>query len=593
MTYPILVDAGSDPAPFDPLGPAAATPQRKRLGDVLLARGLLTPATLEEALRAQRVATGPRRRLGQVLVDLKLVSEKQVAEALGDLFDLAVVDLARYTVPPEIARLLPRKVAERTFMLVIDRTGDKVRVACADPTNVVALDDVRLYTRASELAVVIATESQIREHINRAWSLSEDSSFVSDVVDEMTLDRGDAPDAVDQATAKRAADDAPIVRLVAMLLAEAVRARASDIHIEPQRDGLRVRYRVDGVLREVMAIPKGATPAVVSRLKIISGIDIAERRVPQDGRMKVAADGKAMDARVSTLPSVHGEKVVIRLLSRVDTIPDLTSVGLARRDLDTLVSAISAPQGLVLITGPTGSGKTNTLYAAIGQILSPEINIVTLEDPVEIQVAGITQVQVQERTGMTFGRGLRAILRQDPDVVLVGEVRDKETAELALAASLTGHLVLTTLHTNSAPAALTRLVDMGVEPFMVSSSLTCVVAQRLVRRPCRECVAPYRPDPVIVAALGLTAADLEGATPRSGAGCPECGDCGYRGRMGIFEVLDVDAAMRRLITTAPTEGAIADAATAAGMTTLRVAAINAAKAGATTFEEALRISPRD
>ena len=585
--------AGSDPAPYDPPGPPASAPPfppRKRLGDVLLTRGLLTPGTLDEALRAQRIATGPRRRLGQVLVDLKLVSEKQIAEALGELLDLEVVDLARQIVTPEIARLLPRTVAERTFMLVIDRTGDKVRVASADPTNVVALDDVRLYTRASELVVVVATESQVREHLNRAWALSEDSSFVSDVVDEMDLDTSTAVDAVE---ASRAADDAPIVRLVAMVLSEAVRARASDIHIEPQSDGLRVRYRVDGVLREVMAIPKGATPAVVSRLKIISGIDIAERRVPQDGRMKVVADGKGMDARVSTLPSVHGEKVVIRLLSRADTIPDLTTIGLEQRDLDTLVSAISAPQGLVLITGPTGSGKTNTLYAAIGQILSPEINIVTLEDPVEIQVAGITQVQVQERTGMTFGRGLRAILRQDPDVVLVGEVRDKETADLALAASLTGHLVLTTLHTNSAPAALTRLVDMGVEPFMVSSSLSAVVAQRLIRRPCEECVAPYRPDALIVAALGLTAADLEGATPRSGAGCPDCGGSGYRGRMGIFEVLDVDAAMRRLITTAPTEGAIADAAAAAGMTTLRDAAIKAARTGATTFEEALRISPRD
>ena len=586
MTSPPILAADSYPGPRVP---AAAAPdaQRRRLGDVLLSRGMLTPANLEEALRAQRVATGQRRRLGQVLVDLKLVSEKQVAEALGELLGLEVVDLARHIASPEIARLLPRTVAERTLMLVLDRVGDKVMVASADPTNVVALDDVRLYTHAGELTVVIVTESQLREQLNRAWSLSEDSSFVSDVVDEMVLD---APDVVE---ARSGADDAPIVRLVAMLLAEAVRARASDIHIEPQRDGLRVRYRVDGVLREVMAIPKGATPAVVSRIKIISGIDIAERRVPQDGRTKVVVDGRGMDARVSTLPSVHGEKVVIRLLSRADTIPDLTTVGLEPRDFDTLVSAITTPQGLVLITGPTGSGKTNTLYAAIGQILSPAINIVTLEDPVEIQVAGITQVQVQDRSGMTFGRGLRAILRQDPDVVLVGEVRDKETAELALAASLTGHLVLTTLHTNSAPAALTRLVDMGVEPFMVSSSLTCVVAQRLVRRPCEECAAPYHPDPVILRALGLTPADLEGATPRCGTGCPDCGDSGYRGRKGVFEVLNVDSAMRRLITTAPTEGAIADAATAAGMTTLRQAALNAAKTGSTTFEEALRVSPRE
>ena len=587
MTSPSLISADSFPSALEPTVAATPAGVRKRLGDVLLSRGMLTAATLEEALAAQRVATGSRRRLGQILVDLKLVSEKQVAEALGDLFELEVVDLARHTVPPDLARLLPRSVAERTLMLVLDRIGDNVLVASADPTNIVALDDVCLYTHASELTVVIAIESQLREQLNRAWSLSEDSSFVSDVVDEMVLD---APAAAESSSG---ADDAPIVRLVTMLLIEAVRARASDIHIEPQRDGLRVRYRVDGVMREVMAIPKGATPAVVSRLKIISGIDIAERRVPQDGRTKVVVDGKGMDARVSTLPSIHGEKVVIRLLSRADTIPDLTTVGLGKRDFATLVSAITTPQGLVLITGPTGSGKTNTLYAAIGQILSAEINIVTLEDPVEIQVAGITQVQVQERSGMTFGRGLRAILRQDPDVVLVGEVRDKETAELALAASLTGHLVLTTLHTNSAAAALTRLVDMGVEPFMVSSSLTCVVAQRLVRRPCAECVAPYTPDPLVIEALGLVAADLVGATPQRGTGCGDCGEIGYRGRKGIFEVLNVDSAMRRLITTAPTEGTITDAATAAGMTTLREAAISAAKAGETTFEEALRISPRD
>jgi type IV pilus assembly protein PilB len=593
VTYPHLIVAGSGPPQHEPVNIAAPTPQRKRLGDILLSRGMLTPETLDDALRAQRIATGSRRRLGQIVVDLKLVSEKHVAEALGDLLGLEVVDLARHTVPPELARLLPRSVAERTLMLVLDRVGDKVLIASADPTNVVALDDVRLYAHASELTVVVALESQLREQLNRAWSFSEDTSFVSDVVEEMVHDATEGTGATEAAEASSGAGDAPIVRLVSMLLTEAVRARASDIHIEPQRDGLKVRYRVDGVLREVMAIPKGATPAVVSRLKIISGIDIAERRVPQDGRTKVVVDGKGMDARVSTLPSIHGEKVVIRLLSRADTIPDLTTVGLDPRDFDTLASAITTPQGLVLITGPTGSGKTNTLYAAIGQILSPEINIVTLEDPVEIQVAGITQVQVQERSGMTFGRGLRAILRQDPDVVLVGEVRDTETAELALAASLTGHLVLTTLHTNSAPAALTRLVDMGVQPFMVSSSLTCVVAQRLVRRPCQECVAPHDPDPMILEALGLTSADLRGATPVSGAGCPDCGDSGYRGRKGVFEVLNVDSAMRRLITTSPTEGAITDAAVAAGMTTLREAAIKAAMAGSTTFEEALRISPRD
>jgi type IV pilus assembly protein PilB len=560
---------------------------RRRLGDVLLSRGTLTEAGLADALTAQRTTTGPRRRLGQIVVDRGLATERQVAEALGELLGLEVVDLSRRTIAPDIARLLPRPVAERSRMLVLGREGDSLLVASADPTNVVALDDVRLYTRAAELTVVIATETQVRDQLNRAWSLSEDSSHITDGVDDTA---GDAPEDYAESSS---ADDAPIVKLVSSVLVDAVRCQASDVHIEPQRDGLRVRYRVDGVLRDVMAVPRSATAAVVSRLKIVSGLDIAERRVPQDGRAKLAVDGRSIDARVSTLPSVHGEKVVIRLLTQSETIPNLDSIGLGPEDLATLLRAISAPQGLVLITGPTGSGKTNTLYAAINEILTPELNIVTLEDPVEIQVPGITQVQVHERAGMTFGRGLRAILRQDPDVVLVGEVRDRETAELALQASLTGHLVLTTLHTNSAPAALTRLVDMGVEPFMVASSLACVVAQRLVRRHCATCVAPDVPDPLVLEALGLGAADLVGATPQRGTGCSDCGGTGYRGRIGIFEVLEVDPRMRRLITQAPTEDMVADAAVAAGMSTLRSAAIAAALAGRTTFDEALRVSPRE
>lgn len=571
-----------------PARSSSSEPTRRRLGDVLMARGVLSEGALHDALAAQRNPSGPRKRLGQLLVDMGVVTERQVAEAMGDLLDLEVVDLGGYTVEPEVARLLPRAVAERTRMLVLDKEGDRVLVASADPTNVVALDDVRLYTRASELVLVIAIESQLTDQINRAWSLSGSSSIVSDVVEDMGGERVE-----DVETGGGSADDAPIVRLVSTIFADAVRVNASDIHIEPQRDHLRVRYRVDGVLREVMEIPKQAIPAVVSRIKIMSGIDIAERRIPQDGRTKIIVEGKGIDARVSTLPSVHGEKVVIRLLSRAETIPDLSSVGLGERDLATVLEAITAPQGLVLITGPTGSGKTNTLYASIGQILSVETNIVTLEDPVEIQVKGITQVQVANRAGMTFGAGLRAILRQDPDVVLVGEVRDRETAELAMEASLTGHLVLTTLHTNSAPAALTRLVDMGVEPFMVSSSLSCVVAQRLVRTHCPQCVREGPPHAAALEALGLTLDQVRDYPTAMGTGCADCGGSGYRGRMGIFEVLKVDGAMRRLITTHPTEDTLSDAAIAAGMTTLRQAAVGAALAGRTTFEEALRVSPRD
>jgi type IV pilus assembly protein PilB len=376
-----------------------------------------------------------------------------------------------------------------------------------------------------------------------------------------------------------------------MVLADAVRAGASDIHLEPQRETLRVRYRVDGVLRDVMSVPRSAMASVVSRLKIVSGLDIAERRLPQDGRTRISVDGEHVGARVATVPSIHGEKVVVRLLARADQVPPLDGLGLEPDQLAVLRHALTSPQGLVLITGPTGAGKTSTLYSALADIHSPERNIVALEDPVEVQMAGITQVQVHERSGLTFSRGLRAVLRQDPDVILLGEIRDSETAELAVRASLTGHLVLTTLHTNSAVSAMTRLVDMGVEPFMVASSLSAVVAQRLVRRPCQGCLVPDEPDHALIESLSLDRDQVAASKPVRGEGCAECGQSGYRGRTGIYEVLLVDQHLRRILGRDPTERAIVAAAT--GLRTLRDAATAKALAGETTFEEVARVSPRD
>ena len=398
---------------------------------------------------------------------------------------------------------------------------------------------------------------------------------------------------VDDRTGRAEADEAPTVRLVSMILADAVRGRASDIHVEPQPEGMRIRYRVDGLLRDVMLVPKGAGPALVSRLKIISGLDIAERRRPQDGRTQFMIEGRSLDARVSTLPSLLGEKVVIRLLARDGGVPALDRLGFDVRQEAVLRSAMAAPQGLVLITGPTGSGKTNTLYSAVEVIADPTKNIVTVEDPVEVRFTGITQVQINDRAGLTFARVLRSVLRQDPDVILVGEIRDTETAELALKAALTGHLVLSTLHANSASAALTRLTDMGVEPFLVASSLTCVVAQRLVRVPCVDCARPYEPAPAHLAALGFPRSVLDGATPRRGSGCPSCSGTGYHGRVGVFEVLEVDDALRAVLMSTPTESAVSQASHAAGMTTLRSAALAKARAGTTTFEEAARVTYAD
>ncbi|MFL6239546.1 MAG: ATPase, T2SS/T4P/T4SS family [Actinomycetes bacterium] len=564
-----------------------ALPARRRLGDVLIESRLLTPDQLEDALARQLevVAAGRRVRLGRLLIEEGILNERDVAHAMADMLGLEMVDLGQEHIDPQIVHLLPRSVAERADVLILARTATGLRIAAGDPLNVIALDDVRAYTGAQELDVVVATESQISDHLARAWSLAETPSDMSMFEGSEVVEEEEPVD-----SAARAAENAPTVKLVNNLLADAVRLRASDVHIEPQQHNIRLRYRIDGLLRDVMTLPRTAGASLVSRVKIISGLDIAERRVPQDGRARLNVGTYAVDVRVSTLPSVHGEKVVVRLLSAAESISALAKIGLEPRQLDDLLAALLAPQGLILITGPTGSGKTNTLYSAINQIRTPDRNIVTLEDPVEMQVQGLTQVHVNERTGLTFARGLRAILRQDPDVVLVGEVRDTETAELAMQASMTGHLVLTTLHTNDAVSSLTRLVDMGIEPYLVASSLNLVVAQRLVRLPCPSCAAAYEPDPRVLTKLGLTAEDLAEATPLRGRGCGDCGETGYRGRTGVFEVLPVTPAMRSSLTGPGPEAALAAAARAAGVMTLRGAALRKAMNGETTFEEVLRVT---
>ncbi len=589
--------SGTPPAPT-----SLRSLQKRRIGDVLVDAGVITAAQLADVLTHQQQSPGPRKRLGELLVELRLTDERALSTALARQLGLTALDLSRTAPSPALVRLLPQAVAERSRILVVDRSTSGLVVAVADPTNVLALDDVKLHTGASSLVVVVAPESQIREHLARAWALggagaggAETSTLVhdGDLFDD--ADPAGAPGAPDGAGSDpgaEAGDDAstPIVRLVTKILADAVKLGASDIHVETQRTELRVRYRIDGVLRDVMTTSRRAAGTVVSRLKIMSGLDIAERRVPQDGRARISVDGTAIDCRVSTLPALHGEKVVIRLLSRGEDVAPLDSLGFEPEQLVAFRRALSVPQGLVLITGPTGSGKTNTLYSALSEILTPEKNIITLEDPVEVQLPGITQVQVNVKAGMTFQAGLRSVLRQDPDIVLVGEVRDTETAELALKASLTGHMVLTTLHTNSAVAALTRLVDMGAQPFLVASSLTASIAQRLVRKPCPVCAEAYVPAEEVLVVLGLTEADLLGATPRRGAGCPDCGGTGYRGRTAVYEVLVVDAAMRRTLVRDASEAAVGAVAQEQGMVSLRSSAIAKAMTGRTTFEEALRIT---
>ncbi len=564
--------------------------QRRRLGEVLVESGALSESALMDTLATQASQpAGSRQRLGEILVRKGVVSERDIALSLARVLGLQMADLTNASVSPSAARLLPRSVSERYGVLATDTAADQLTLAMSDPTDVVALDDVRLYTQVRAIKVVVATPTAIRTQLNRIWSLGESAADVAafDEIESEVL-----PDPDDDIV-NSGMDDAPVVRLINQILTDAARASASDIHLEPERNGLRIRYRVDGLLRDVMTVPRGARSALTSRIKIVSGLDIAERRRPQDGRTRLEVDGTQVDARVSTLPTMHGEKVVIRLLTRTEGVVPLGRMGLSEKHLEIFLETVVEPQGLILVTGPTGSGKTSTLYSAVTQLRTPDRNLVSLEDPVEMQLSGVNQMQVLEKAGVTFARGLRAILRQDPDVILVGEIRDQETAELALRASLTGHVVFSTLHTNDASSAVTRLVDMGVEPFLISSSLTLVVAQRLVRVPCAGCAAPYTPSPRTLEQLGMVAQDLEGYELRRGAGCELCGQTGFRGRQAIFEVMPIDARLRAVLTASPTESAIRSAARSAGCLSLRADGIAKALRGLTTLEEVIRVTQVD
>jgi type IV pilus assembly protein PilB len=532
-----------------------------------------------------------RPRLGRLVIERGLATQEEVAAALAGALGLPIANLSSMTVDHDVARLLPRAQSERSGLVILRRDPDDphaLYVAVTDPTNVLALDDLKLRTGAHALHLLVATESQVADQLARIWALGSDTVEVDNLLE--SLDEDGITTAADIEAADSQVNSAPVVRLVDRLITDAVSQRASDVHVEPAVTDTRVRFRIDGLLRDVMTVPRSAHSAFVSRLKILSGLDIAERRVPQDGRARFRIAGRDVEARVSTLPALHGEKVVMRLLARAADVTDVEDIGLTPIQREAIEAAMETPQGLVLITGPTGSGKTSTLYALLRQANNPDRNIVTLEDPVEIAMPGITQVQTNERAGLTFARGLRSILRQDPDMVLVGEIRDTETAELALQASMTGHLVLSTLHTNDAVAAITRLVDMGVEPFLVASSLTLVAAQRLVRSPCSQCLAPYRPDARTLAGLSLTEGDLDGATPMRGSGCGHCGGTGYRGRIAIFEVLPITPVVRAVLLSDPSEASLGAAARAAGVRSLRASALDAAARGATTYEEVLRVT---
>lgn len=543
---------------------------RRRLGDLLIAAGMITSDQLEEALREQK-RTGER--LGRVLVRLGFITEESILEVLEFQLGIPKVVLADYRLEPEVVHLVPEGLARRYQAIPIRLDGNRLLVAMADPLNLLALDDLRLAT-GKEIIPAIAAEREIEEAITRFWQGAPDA-----VVGEVAA-------AAVAETAGTTGTEAPAVRLVNNFIQQAVQMRASDIHIEPQEGEVRVRFRVDGLLRDFTRLPLEMQNSLISRIKIMAGMDIAEKRLPQDGRFQFAAGRRNIDLRVSSLPTVYGEKIVLRLLDQKAMLISLDELGFLPFLKERYENLIRNSYGMLLITGPTGSGKTTTLYATLKLLSSPEKNIITIEDPVEYLLPGINQVRVNPKAGLTFAAGLRAILRQDPDIIMVGEIRDRETADIAVRAATTGHLVFSTLHTNDAAGAVTRLLDMGVEPYLVNSSLLGVVAQRLVRRLCLHCREAYHPEAGSLEKAWLPAEEKLWR----GRGCPRCGYTGFAGRTAIQEILVMNEELRSLVSAKAPAVAIKNAAVAAGMVPLLEDGLEKVRRGITTVGEVLRVS---
>ena len=577
--------------PVDTPSQAARAPRPRlgskteTLGQVLQQLGIITAHQLNESLEIQ-ARTGER--IGQILRDMGVISDADLARAMAHQWAYPYLSLAERRPDTEIVRLIPHALAMRHKCVAVERAGGRLLVAISDPLNVIAVDDVRLIT-GMEVDLAVATEEDITIALARGYQLSDTTieKVLRESLPDSAGDLGDEDVSIEQL--KALVEEAPVVKLVNLVVEEAVKQGASDIHVEPQRNGVWVRFRVDGVLRDVMNPPKHLKSALVSRMKIMAEMDIAERRRPQDGRIHLVADGRNIDLRVSTLPTMYGEKIVMRILDQAQTMIGLTRLGFHSDTLRQWESSVSKPHGMVLVTGPTGSGKTTTLYATLSKLNTPELNVVTVEDPVEYQISRINQVQVNVKAGMTFATALRHILRQDPDIVMVGEIRDKDTAEIAVQAALTGHLVLSTLHTNDAAGAVTRLVDMGVEPFLISSSIIGVLAQRLARAICSRCKVAYSPPPEALGRLGADVRIDSDVTFYRGQGCESCRGTGYRGRIGIFELLIISDGVRDLVVHNASSTEIKAQAIREGMRTLRDDGLEKVMSGISTIDEILRV----
>ncbi len=549
----------------------------------LVEEKLVSQDTLDKANKQKKEAGGS---LTSALVKIGAITEDDLTKFISELYNVPVINLSSIEVDRSVIKLIPSDVASKFQVIPVERTGRKLTVAMVNPSNIFAIDDIKFLT-GLEVQPLIASESEIRKAIDRYYDQADSLAKVMKSMEEEVEIVEEQPEE-EAGGAVEEADQAPVVKLVNSLIADAVRKRASDIHIEPYEKCLRVRFRIDGVLYEMMAPPFRMKASITSRLKIMAELDIAERRVPQDGRIKLRTLGKTIDLRVSTLPTIFGEKVVMRILDRSSLNIDLTTLGFEQSALDNFLRAVQSPYGMVLVTGPTGSGKTTTLYSALAKINTAEVNIMTAEDPVEYNIEGINQVQVHEEIGLTFSASLKAFLRQDPNIVMVGEIRDLETGSIATKAALTGHLVLSTLHTNDAPSTINRMIDMGIEPFLVASSTNLILAQRLLRRICSHCKEEVKLHPEILRELGLTDEDCNNNVFYEGKGCIECNNTGYKGRQGAFEVMPVTPAIRDLILDRAPTSVILTQARTDGMLTLREDALMKLKKGLTTAEEVLK-----
>jgi type IV pilus assembly protein PilB len=566
----------------------------ERIADALVEDGLLTVGQVEELLEQQKKEGA---RLVKLIVDKSYVSEQDLAVSMGRVLNVPPVNLARLNVPEEIADLLPREIEYNHKVLPVARLENKLFLAMADPLNVLALDDVKRITKL-EIAPLIASEKSIADKL-AAIDSAKGGGSMEDIISDAAKQEaeGDTVEEVKEAVEEvnldklaASSEEAPVIKLANLIIVQAIKDRASDIHLEPFEKNMRLRYRLDGVLIDATPPPKQMQLALASRFKIMSSLDIAERRLPQDGRMRVRVGGKDFDLRVSVLPTVHGEKIVMRVLDKSNLTASVDKLGLDPDTFKQFKSAIDAPHGLILVTGPTGSGKTTTLYSALNELNSPQWNIVTVEDPVEFQVPGINQVPTKKDIGLTFASALRSILRQDPDIIMIGEIRDTETAEIAIEAALTGHQVLSTMHCNDAPGAIARLDDMGIAPFLISSSVILSCAQRLMRRICSHCKEPVTYPPKMFEDLGIDPATFQGVQLYRGRGCERCKNSGYSGRMAIIEAMTISDQIRKLVIARANTREMAKVAVKEGMRTLRMAGLDRARDGVSTLEQVLLIT---